>query len=72
MLATVRCVDVESIVENSNFIVRVTRGDRDLYVGREEIKGDRGVESVDGCILEDEMWFCWTKDEVNEEDGEEY
>lgn len=72
MLSTVRGVDIEFIVVNSDFIIRVTRSYRDLYVGRKEIKGGRGVERVDSSVLEDKMRFCWTEDEVNEEDGEEY
>lgn len=69
MLAAVRGVNVEFVVVNSDFGVRISRGNGYLDVGGEEARG-RDVEGVDGGVLEDEVWFCWSEDEPNEEDDE--
>lgn len=70
LLAVVGGVDVDSVVVNADSVVRVSRGDRDLEGGGEEICGGE-VEGVDGGVLEDEMWLGGAEDDPYDEDDEE-
>lgn len=75
LLAPVSGKDVEFIVENSDFAVWVTRTDSDLEIRGEEIGNGCDIESVDGCILENETGFFGLEnspyDEEHEEEDEE-
>lgn len=74
LLAAVGGIDVKTVVVDTNPIVWIAGGDGDLEIGGEEV-GDRGVESVDGGVLDDELGLGRTKDgpyqENHQEDDEE-
>lgn len=63
-------IDVEPVVVNPYFVIRVSRRYGDLEIGSEEIRG-RGVESEDGGVLEDELGLAGAKDSPNEKDRDE-
>lgn len=57
LLVPISGKDVEFIVENSNFGIRVMRINSDLKIRGEEIGKGCDIESVNGCVLEDETRF---------------
>lgn len=71
LLAPVSGKDVEFIVENSDFAVRVTRIDSDLEIRGEEIRNGCDIESVDSCVLEDETGFFGLENSPYDEEREE-
>ncbi|CAK9180592.1 unnamed protein product [Ilex paraguariensis] len=56
LLAAISGVDGESVVVNSDIIIRVSRNDGDLDVGAEDV-GCGDVQAVDGGVLEDKTGF---------------
>ncbi|KAA8549937.1 hypothetical protein F0562_001621 [Nyssa sinensis] len=70
LLAAVRSEDVELVVVYSNVAVWVSRSESDLKIGGQEV-GGRGVEGVDGGVLEDEARLCGPEDDPYQEDDEE-
>lgn len=74
MLVPVGGVYVKFIVVNTNFVVRISRGNCDLEVGSEEVWTGGDFKAVDGCVLNHEAGLFRLEDgpsdEKNNEDDE--
>lgn len=70
LLVTISSIEVELIVVDTDFVIRITGRDGDLKAGGEEI-GIGDVEDVNGGVLEDELRFSGTKNGPNKKDSDE-
>lgn len=71
LLAPVAGVHEEPVVVDPDLVVRVPGRHGDLEVGGEDV-GDRGVEGVDGDVLEDEPGLRRLKYCPDDEDGHQH
>lgn len=62
LLAPVGSVNVEFVVVNTNFVIRVSGRDRNLEVGGEEVWNGGDVEGVEGGVLDYEAGFFGLED----------
>ncbi|KAJ4705382.1 hypothetical protein OWV82_022168, partial [Melia azedarach] len=70
LLVTISSIEVELIVVDADFVIRVTGRDGDLKAGGEEV-GIGDVEDVNGGVLEDELRLSGTKNGPNKKNSDE-
>lgn len=70
LLVTISSIEVELIVVDTDFVIRVTGRDGDLKSGGEEV-GIGHVEDVNGGVLEDELRLSGTKNGPNKKNSDE-
>jgi len=71
LLAPIDGINIEFVIVNPNFVIRVSGGDGDLDGSGEE-GGGGDIEGVDGGVLEDETRLSGLQDSPHQEEYHQY